>query len=87
MEKINEQIIKKLIDLQLTVATCESMTRGLLANKFVEVEYAFKVFLGGFVSYSKKKAKSILLVLTKKLLINTVRLVKNVPMKWREKQK
>ena len=54
MQKINEQIIKKLNDLQLTIATCESMTGGLLANKLVEIEHASKVFLGGFVSYSKK---------------------------------
>ena len=33
------------------------MIGGLLANKCVEVEYASKVFLGGFVSYSRKKSK------------------------------
>lgn len=54
MEKISEQIIKKLITLKLTVATCESMTGGLLANKLVEIEHASSVFLGGYVSYSKK---------------------------------
>ncbi|MBQ4209323.1 nicotinamide-nucleotide amidohydrolase family protein [bacterium] len=54
MQKISEQIIKKLISLNLTIATCESMTGGLLANKLVEVEHASNVFLGGFVSYSKK---------------------------------
>ncbi len=54
MEKINEQVVKKLISLGLTIATCESMTGGLLANKLVEVEHASNVFLGGYVSYSKK---------------------------------
>lgn len=54
MKRINEQIVKKLIALKLTIATCESMTGGLLANKLVEVECASNVFLGGYVSYSKK---------------------------------
>ncbi len=51
-DKINQQIIKQLNSLKLTISTCESMTGGMVANSLVQVENASKCFLGGFVSYS-----------------------------------
>lgn len=49
--KINEQIIKKLNDLHLTISTCESMTGGALAANLVLVEHASNSFLGSLVTY------------------------------------
>lgn len=48
---INEQIIKKLNDLHLTISTCESMTGGALAANLVLVEHASNSFLGSLVTY------------------------------------
>ncbi len=49
--KINEQIIKKLNELHLTISTCESMTGGALASNLVLVEHASNSFLGSLVTY------------------------------------
>lgn len=49
--KINEQIIKKLNELHLTISTCESMTGGALAANLVLVEHASNSFLGSLVTY------------------------------------
>lgn len=49
--KINENIIKKLNQLNLTVSTCESMTGGAVASNLVLVENASKCFLGGMITY------------------------------------
>lgn len=49
--KINEQIIKKLNDLHLTISTCESMTGGAIAANLVLVEHASNCFLGSMVTY------------------------------------
>lgn len=49
--KINEQIIKKLNELNLTISTCESMTGGAVAANLVLVEHASNSFLGSLVTY------------------------------------
>ncbi|XQP55158.1 MAG: CinA family protein [Mycoplasmoidaceae bacterium] len=49
--KINEQIIRKLNDLHLTISTCESMTGGAIASNLVLVEHASDSFLGSLVTY------------------------------------
>ena len=49
--RINEQIIKKLNELHLTISTCESMTGGSLAANLVLVEHASDSFLGSLVTY------------------------------------
>lgn len=51
LNKVNEQIIKKLNELHLTIATCESMTGGALASNLVLVEHASQSFLGSLVTY------------------------------------
>ncbi|MCQ3907943.1 MAG: nicotinamide-nucleotide amidohydrolase family protein [Mycoplasmoidaceae bacterium] len=52
--KFNEQIIKKLNELHLTITTCESMTGGALASNLVLVEHASNCFLGSMITYSAK---------------------------------
>ena len=49
--KINENIVKKLNQLHLTLSTCESITGGAVASNLVLVENASKCFLGGFITY------------------------------------
>lgn len=51
LNKINEQIIKKLNELHLTISTCESMTGGAVAANLVLVEHASNCFLGSMVTY------------------------------------
>lgn len=51
LNKINEQIIKKLNELHLTISTCESMTGGAVAANLVLVEHASNSFLGSLVTY------------------------------------
>ena len=51
MTKINENIIKKLNQLCLTISTCESITGGAVASNLVLVENASKCFLGGLITY------------------------------------
>ena len=56
--KINENIIKKLNQLCLTISTCESITGGAVASNLVVVENASKCFLGGLITYhSQTKTK------------------------------
>lgn len=52
--KINQDIVKKLIDLNLTISTCESITGGLVASQFVSIENASRTFLGGLITYSNQ---------------------------------
>lgn len=56
---IQQKIVNFLLEANLTISTCESMTGGLLASQIVAIENASKVFLGGFVSYSKQSKKNI----------------------------
>ena len=50
--KINELIVNKLNELNLTISTCESMTGGALASSLVMSEHASNSFLGSLVTYS-----------------------------------
>lgn len=46
-----KKIVTHLIDLDLSVATCESMTGGLLASYFTDIDGSSKIFKGSIVSY------------------------------------
>lgn len=45
------KIVTHLIDLKLSICTCESMTGGLLASYFTNVDNSSKVFKGSIVAY------------------------------------
>ena len=49
---IEEYAIKKLKEKNLTVATAESCTGGLVASSLTDVSGSSEVFIGGIVSYS-----------------------------------
>jgi nicotinamide-nucleotide amidase len=49
---IEEVVVKRLTDLQKTLALAESCTGGLLANRITNVPGASVVLLEGFVTYS-----------------------------------
>lgn len=49
---IEEFVIKKLKEKNLTVATAESCTGGLVASSLTDVSGSSEVFIGGIVSYS-----------------------------------
>lgn len=49
---IVELIIKKLIEIESQITTCESMTGGLLASQITSIENSSKVFKMGFITYS-----------------------------------
>jgi nicotinamide-nucleotide amidase len=51
-DQIEEVVVKRLTDLQKTLALAESCTGGLLANRITNVPGASLVLLGGFVTYS-----------------------------------
>lgn len=51
VNNVNEQIIKKLNELHLTISTCESMTGGAVAANLVLVEHASNCFLGSMITY------------------------------------
>lgn len=53
MNNTLKKIINHLIELKLSICTCESMTGGLLASYFTDVDNASKVFKGSIVSYDK----------------------------------
>ncbi|MDR3128523.1 MAG: CinA family protein [Bifidobacteriaceae bacterium] len=55
-----EQLIRKLIKQNKTIALAESFTGGLLSDEFVKVPGASKVFLGSIVAYSSDIKTSIL---------------------------
>ena len=46
-----EQVIKRLIDTQTTIATMESCTSGLIASMITDTEGASRVYPGGYVTY------------------------------------
>lgn len=48
---INELIVNKLNELNLTISTCESITGGAVASSLVMVEHASNCFLGSLVTY------------------------------------
>lgn len=51
---IEEAVIKKLEEKNLTVASAESCTGGLIAGKIIDYPGASKVFIDGVVSYSNE---------------------------------
>ncbi len=53
-EKIEDMTFKKLIESNLTIATAESCTGGLIASKLVSYSGISKVFKEGFITYSNE---------------------------------
>lgn len=53
-QKINEIIVQTLSEKQLTIATAESCTGGMLASMLVDVPGSSQVFLEGFITYSNE---------------------------------
>ena len=53
-------LVKKLTELDLTIATAESYTGGAMANAITDVPGASKVFLGGVVAYTDEIKENIL---------------------------
>jgi len=51
---LEEAVIKKLCDGNLTIASAESCTGGLIAGKIIDYPGASKVFVDGVVSYSNE---------------------------------
>jgi len=56
MNNLNHEIIIKLDSLNLTIATCEQITGGLVSNNLVQVEESNRVFKGGLVINSDVNA-------------------------------
>ncbi|MDR2823053.1 MAG: CinA family protein [Mycoplasmataceae bacterium] len=54
MNPLLNDIIALLTSHKLTIATCESVTGGMIASNLVSVDGASKVFLGGFVTYTNE---------------------------------
>lgn len=52
MIDINEKLVLKLIEKNITVAAAESCTGGLLSSAFVDVPGSSDIFLEGVVTYS-----------------------------------
>ena len=57
-ERLEEWIVKRLIELHLTVATAESCSGGLLAHRLTNVPGASAVFRHGFVTYANAAKSS-----------------------------
>jgi len=66
-EKLEEVIIKLLINRNQTLATAESCTGGLIANRITNVPGASKVFVAGYVCYANQ-AKAQMLNVDPKLI-------------------
>ncbi len=50
-DQIVNQVVKKLIDTQTTIATMESCTSGLIASMITDTEGASAIYPGGYVTY------------------------------------
>ena len=46
-----EQLVKRLKEKNLTIASCESLTGGMFASSIVNVSGASSVFAGSYVTY------------------------------------
>ncbi|CCZ85416.1 MAG TPA: CinA family protein [Candidatus Caccosoma faecigallinarum] len=55
-----EELILKLKEKKLTIASCESLTGGLFAASLVSVSGASEVFVGGYVTYQNQAKAKIL---------------------------
>lgn len=60
MHNLALEVVKKLKEKNLTIATAESLTAGLLSSKLAEIEGASKVFKGGIVAYQNEVKENIL---------------------------
>ena len=54
--RLEEQVMKKLMEHHITVTTTESCTGGLLAGTMLNVPGASAVYEEGYITYSKRKA-------------------------------
>ncbi|MDR2369443.1 MAG: CinA family protein [Mycoplasmataceae bacterium] len=54
MRTFLNEIIEILIKKELTLATCESVTGGMIGSNIISVGGASKVYLGGLTAYSKQ---------------------------------
>lgn len=54
------EVVEKLKEKNLTIATAESLTAGLLSSKLAEIDGASKVFKGGIVAYQNEVKENIL---------------------------
>jgi nicotinamide-nucleotide amidase len=59
-DSMEESIVRMLTERHLTLATAESCTGGLLANRITDVPGASAVFLEGFVTYSNASKTALL---------------------------
>jgi nicotinamide-nucleotide amidase len=59
-DSMEESIVRMLTERYLTLATAESCTGGLLANRITDVPGASAVFLEGFVTYSNASKTALL---------------------------
>jgi nicotinamide-nucleotide amidase len=59
-DSMEESIVRMLAERHLTLATAESCTGGLLANRITDVPGASAVFLEGFVTYSNASKTALL---------------------------
>ena len=60
MHNLALEVVEKLKEKNLTIATAESLTAGLLSSKLAEIDGASKVFKGGIVAYQNEVKENIL---------------------------
>ncbi|MDR0675124.1 MAG: CinA family protein [Mycoplasmataceae bacterium] len=65
MKTFIDDIITILKDKQLTLATCESVTGGMIGSNIVSAAGASKVYLGGLITYSKNTKINLLKIESK----------------------
>ena len=58
-ETLAEVVVKKLIEKRLTLATAESCTGGLLAERITRIPGSSQTFRGGFIPYTKWAKKTL----------------------------
>ena len=78
---LNQKIVSLLKRKKLKFAVAESCTGGMLSSAITSVGGSSRVFTLGLVTYSNQ-AKTSVLKVPKKLLINTVLLVFSVVWLW-----
>lgn len=78
---IEEMIVKKAKEKNITFSFAESCTGGLVSSKVTDVSGASEVFLGTILSYSNEIKRNLLSV-KKKLLKTMEPLVLNLHLKW-----
>lgn len=60
MNNLAFQVVEKLRDKNLTIATAESLTAGLVSSLLAEITGASKVFKGGIVAYQNEMKEKVL---------------------------